>query len=87
MYSCPQQDTERAQASISAGEAALQCSDDLTKAVAQSNLTAAQASSTALVAFFYRRIVSHLINLVSSVVLPVHELDRYDERFEPPDQR
>lgn len=75
------EDRERAEALIGAGKQTLQDSDDLVRFVAHSELNAAQASSASLVAFFYRRIVAHLINLVSSVVLPVHELDRYDERF------
>ena len=32
---------------------------------------------------FYKRIAAHVLNVLSSVVMPLHKLDYYDERVLP----
>ncbi len=48
--------------------------------VAQSEYDAATATSVVLAARFYKRIAAHVLNVLSSVVMPLHKLDYYDEK-------
>ena len=45
--------------------------------------------TTALIlgARFYKRIAGHVLNVLSSVVMPLHKLDYYDENAIPPELR
>ena len=53
--------------------------DDHVKAAIRSDGAAADAVARALYFRYLKRIVAHLTNLVSALVLPVDRLDYYDE--------
>ncbi|MFW5926077.1 MAG: PhoU domain-containing protein [Myxococcota bacterium] len=48
--------------------------------IAASDYGARTAVVLALGARYYRRIASHLLNLISSVLMPLHKLDYFDEK-------
>ena len=54
--------------------------DKIVADVAKSDLSVNEAVCLALVARHFKRIVSHLVNIATSVVLPVSNLDYFDER-------
>jgi phosphate uptake regulator len=47
--------------------------------VAGSQYDARSATAIVLAARFYKRIAAHVLNVLSSVVMPLHKLDYYDE--------
>lgn len=47
--------------------------------LAQSNLSVNQAVSFTLIARYYKRIVAHLVNIATAVILPLSDLDYFDE--------
>ena len=53
--------------------------DDLITRVAGSSYDAAATTTMILAARYYKRIESHLLNVLSGVVMPLHKLDYYDE--------
>jgi phosphate uptake regulator len=72
-------DRERAVALISEGRDLTHRCDALFAWIAQSDYDAARATSAALGARFYKRIAGHVLNILTSVVMPLHKLDYYDE--------
>ena len=54
--------------------------DKIVADVARSDLSVNEAVCLALVARHFKRIVSHLVNIATSVVLPLSDLDYFDER-------
>ena len=54
--------------------------DDIVRNVAQSNLTVNEAVCFALIARYFKRIMAHLVNIATSVVLPLSDLDYFDEQ-------
>lgn len=54
--------------------------DQIVERLAQSNLTVNQAVCFTLIARHSKRIMAHLVNIATSVVLPLSDLDYYDER-------
>lgn len=48
--------------------------------VASSDLSTNEAVGIALIARHYKRLSSHLVNIATSVILPIDELDYFDER-------
>jgi phosphate uptake regulator len=56
-----------------------QCDQMITKILQSDQLTMAQAVCYALLARYYKRFAAHLGNIASSLVMPVHKLDYYDE--------
>lgn len=65
---------------IEEGRAVNRRCDDLITRVAGSSYDAATAVSMVLAARYYKRIESHLLNILSGVVMPLHKLDYFDER-------
>lgn len=60
--------------------------DLLVGRIARSQYDAATATATVLGTRYYKRIAAHVLNVLSSVVMPLHKLDYYDERvLEPGD--
>lgn len=57
--------------------------DELISRVAQSSYDAATTTSMVLSARYLKRIDSHLLNVLSGVVMPLHKLDYYDEKIDP----
>lgn len=82
-----QRDTERAQRLITKADGFLDDYDDRVSAMVQSDRTAFDATTRALYFLYLKRITAHLMNLMTSLVLPVDRLDYYDEakddRLEP----
>ena len=54
--------------------------DALVKRVAEGEYDASTTTTLVLGARYYKRIQSHLSNVLSGVVMPLHKLDYYDER-------
>ncbi len=55
--------------------------DKIVEKLANSELSVNEAVCFALIARHFKRIVSHLVNIATSVVLPLSDLDYYDERI------
>lgn len=64
---------------ITRGRAVNRRCDALIAAIARSDYDAATTTSLVLGARYYKRIGSHLLNVLSGVVMPLHKLDYYDE--------
>lgn len=80
-------DRERALALIEKSRGiALRC-DALIPRVVQADYDAATTAALVLAARYYKRINGHLLNILSSVVMPVHKVDYYDEDEIPKDTR
>jgi phosphate uptake regulator len=72
-------DRERALTLIREGrDLTLRC-DALVTWVARSDYSASLAVTVVLGARFYKRLAAHVLNVLSSVVMPLHKLDYYDE--------
>jgi phosphate uptake regulator len=74
------QDRDGATELVRVARNAKQRSDKLLVELSKSDLTPSQVTSMVLLTRFYRRITSHLRNILSSVVMPVHQVD-----FDPED--
>ncbi len=55
--------------------------DTLINRIAKSDYDAATTVAVTLATRFYKRIGSHLLNILSGVVMPLHKLDYYDEKL------
>lgn len=60
------------------GEMAKRC-DRLVQRIAQSGHTCGPTTALVLGTRFYKRICGHLLNVLSSIVMPLHKLDYFDE--------
>lgn len=58
--------------------------DALVASLARSSLSAAVAVPSALAARYYKRVAKHLMNLLSSVVMPLDRIGYYDGSERPP---
>ena len=74
------QDRERAHDLILEGKDAGKRCDVLLVELAKSDFNAAQTTALVLLTRFYKRLGAHLLNILTSVVMPLHKLDFYDER-------
>jgi phosphate uptake regulator len=54
--------------------------DKIVERLAQSNLPVNQAVCFTLVARHFKRIVAHLVNIATAVILPLSDIDYFDER-------
>lgn len=54
--------------------------DKIIKNLAKSNLSVNEAVCLTLIARYFKRLAAHLANIATSVILPINELDYYDER-------
>jgi phosphate uptake regulator len=79
-------DQERAMALIREGRDLTHRCDVLVERVARSSYSARSATAVVLGARFYKRIAAHVLNVLSSVVMPLHKLDYYDENELSPDE-
>ena len=66
--------------------------DGLLPRIANSSFTSQAAVSAALTARFYKRIVAHTVNILSTVIMPIHKIDFFDEEeiqrlSSPPDEK
>jgi phosphate uptake regulator len=55
--------------------------DNLVLRIARSDYNASTAAATILGARYYKRITAHVLNILSSVVMPLHKIDYYDEKL------
>lgn len=74
-----QADRDRAQSHTIEGRAMTKRCDAVVEKVARGDYSAGTAVNLTLAARFYKRILSHWLNLLSSVIMPLHKLDYYDE--------
>jgi len=70
---------EKALRLIEVGRALTKRCDELMKRVADSGYDSRTAVAMALGGRYYKRFAAHLLNLISSVVMPLHKLDFFDE--------
>ena len=73
-------DSKRAVRLIQEGRKINRRCDELVAKVAKSTYDAATTTTMVLGARYYKRIESHLLNILSGVVMPLHKLDYYDEK-------
>jgi phosphate transport system protein len=64
---------------VSGRTTAKEC-DAIVKACAESNLSAGVAVKLAVGARFYKRIAAHQLNILSSLIMPLHKLDYFDDK-------
>ena len=74
-------DAARARALTEQGRETSKRCESLVRSVAATDYTAAEAVVVALAARYYKRLQSHLLNVVSSVLMPLHKLDFFDEDY------
>jgi hypothetical protein len=72
-------DAAGAQRLIAKADSFLDQYDDNVKAAFKSDGPASEAVARALYFRFLKRITAHVMNLMTSLVAPVHRLDYYDE--------
>lgn len=75
----PDFDHERAQQLILHGRNITKRCDSLLHRIAHSSYDAQTTTATVLGSRYYKRIAAHLLNVLSSIVMPLHKLDFYDE--------
>ena len=80
-------DMERATELIHEGRDLAHRCDKLCENIAGSDHGAGVTTALILGARFYKRIAGHVLNVLSSVVMPLHKLDYYDEKAIPPELR
>jgi len=73
-------DMDRAVELIQEGKNLAHRCDSLIEAVARSDHNASITTAIILGTRFYKRIGGHVLNVLSSVVMPLHKLDYYDEK-------
>ena len=73
-------DRERAIELISCGRDLVARCEQLIENIAYSDYKAGVVATLVLGVQFYQRIAGHTLNLLSSVVMPLHKLDYYDEK-------
>lgn len=76
-------DTDRAVRLISEGRGYNKRCDELVRRVGQTPYDSGVAVALALGARYYKRFSGHLLNVLSSVVMPIHKLDFFDEDAVP----
>lgn len=72
-------DRDRADKLIAAGRTISRSLDALIGKIASSDYDGRSAAALVMGTRFYKRIVGHVINLLTGVVQPLHKLDYYDE--------
>lgn len=72
-------DREQAITNINAGRNLATRADALIGRIAQSNYSPGVVTALVLAVRYYKRIGGHVINVLSSVVMPLHKVDFFDE--------
>ena len=73
-------DRERATELTVEGRTVAKRCDDLFRQIAKADYDSGLAVKLTLGARYYKRIGGHLLNILSSVIMPLHKLDYYDEK-------
>ena len=55
--------------------------DQLLVELSKSEFSASETTALVLLTRFHKRIIGHSFNILSSVVMPLHKVDFYDEQF------
>lgn len=76
-------DSSRALELIRRGRESNRLCDELVRRISRGPYDAATTTTLALGTRYYKRIQSHILNVFTSVVMPLHKLDYYDERALP----
>ena len=58
--------------------------DEIVTELAKSDLTVNEAVCYTLIARYFKRVIAHLVNIATSVVLPISDLDYFDEKRSAP---
>lgn len=74
-------DTELAEQLVARGRATIQRCDKLIAQIAESEYSAGLAVKLVLGTRYYKRICGHTLNVSSSVIMPLHKLDYFDEEL------
>ena len=80
-------DRERAVELIEQGRDAAHRCDALLTRIARSDYDAATVTALVLATRHYKRIGGHVLNILSSIVMPIHKIDYYDEDEVPEAKR
>ena len=72
-------DRERAVELIQKGRHAAHRCEALIARIARSNYDAGTVTALVLATRHYKRIGGHVLNILSSIVMPIHKIDYYDE--------
>ena len=75
-----QEDDARAKATYQLESKLVKECDDILMKLAASNLTTNEGVCYTLIARYFKRVAAHLVNISTSVVLPVDQLDYFDEK-------
>ena len=75
------QDKEQAKELVLIARNSSKRSDKLLVELSKSDLTPPQVTSMVLLTRFYRRITSHMKNILTSVVMPVHQVDYFADEL------
>jgi phosphate transport system protein len=70
---------DKAQQLILQGRALTKRCDSLLRRIARSGHDSSTTTALVLGARYYKRIVAHVVNILTSIVMPLHKLDYYDE--------
>jgi len=76
------QDTEGAKAFLAEGDSLAAHCDARVDALLLRNEGGGEITAAALAYRYYKRVVAHLVNIITSIVVPIDQLDYYDEDFE-----
>jgi phosphate transport system protein len=74
-------DRERAEELLQTARLMSKRCDQLLVELAKSDFRAAETTALVLLTRFHKRIIGHSFNILSSVVMPLHKVDFYDEQF------
>lgn len=77
-------DRDRAVELIQEGKNLARRCDALVERIARSDYDARSTAAAVLGSRYYKRIGSHLLNVLTGVVMPLHKLDYYDEKAAEP---
>jgi len=72
-------DSDAAPTLIERGVTAARRADAMLRTVGSGPYDAATAATLILGARYYKRIIAHVVNVLTGVVMPIHKLDYYDE--------
>jgi phosphate transport system protein len=75
-----EEDVERAQELVEIGRLSGTRCDRLLVELAKTNYNAAETTAMVLLTRFYKRLGGHAMNIISSVIMPVHKVDFHDEK-------
>jgi len=74
-------DRERAEELLQTSRQTGKRCDQLLVELAKSEFSAAETTAMVLLTRFHKRIIGHSFNILSSVVMPLHKVDFYDEQY------